>query len=334
ADAAAVRVDYDPATGTATYHPGARLLLQFLPDSHETGLFLLFNEETGRPAGDTDPVEFFEVAPPPPEDFETVFNDELETTTTDTVAPLEPVVEPAQLVATTDPALTDSTFVAPQWIIISAASVIGLPVAKENFTFVFGTEVPNARYNPDGDPYFDDINGDGVQDADEPTAPFRPTLFDPADWRSTDIRTYYRRADNNGSVTFEEVDFEATVPRTLDGTALVPRRFVSRLNAFRFARPNSAINLLTAFLPPEFFDGTHGLTRETSVDVFGAIAIINLMMDQVLNVDADIDIDGAGPLPRERTRVQAHIFIAPVGDPFVLLLKGFAARTVIVSRTN
>ena len=334
ADAAAVRVDYDPATGTATYNPAARLLLQFLPDSHATGLFLLFNEETGRPAGDTDPVEFFEVAPPPPEDFETVFNDELETTTTDTVAPLEPVVEPAQLVATTDPALTDSTFVAPQWIIISAASVIGLPVAKENFTFVFGTEVPNARYNPDGDPYFDDINGDGVQGADEPTAPFRPTLFDPADWRSTDIRTYYRRSDNNGSVTFEEVDFQATVPRTLDGTALVPRRFVSRLNAFRFARPNSAINLLTAFLPPEFFDGTHGLTRETSVDVFGAIAIINLMMDQVLNVDADIDIDGAGPLPRERTRVQAHIFIAPVGDPFVLLLKGFAARTVIVSRTN
>ena len=68
--------------------------------------------------------------------------------------------------------------------------------------------------------------------------------------------------------------------------------------------------------------------------MFGAIAIINLMMDQVLNMDADIDIDGAGPLPRERTTIDAHIFIAPVGDPFVMLLKGFAARAVIESPTN
>jgi hypothetical protein len=154
-------------------------------------------------------------------------------------------------------------------------------------------------------------------------------LFNPLDWRSTDIRLYYRRADNHGAVTFEEVDFHSLTPTTLDGVELVPRNFVPRLNAYRFGRPNTAINLLTAFLPPEFFNGTFGFTGDTALDIFGAVAVINLMMDQVFNVEAEIDADGFGPLPAAHAVIDAHIFVAPVGDPFVLLLKGFLNRSTV-----
>ena len=121
--------------------------------------------------------------------------------------------------------------------------------------------------------------------------------------------------------------FDALTPQTLDGVALVPRSYVSRLNAFRFARPNTAINLLTAFAPPDFFNGTHGLDRTTELDIFSAIAIINLIMDQVFNVEANIDLDGAGALPRQRTLVDAHLFVLPIDYPFVLLVKGFRERS-------
>lgn len=114
--------------------------------------------------------------------------------------------------------------------------------------------------------------------------------------------------------------------------ALVPRNFVARLNAFRFGRPNTAVNLLTAFAPPEFFDGTHALDRGTAIDVFSAIAIMNLVMDQVFNVQADVDIDGVGPLPRQKMIVDAHTFVAPIGDPFVLVLKGFRDRAAFKTK--
>ena len=107
---------------------------------------------------------------------------------------------------------------------------------------------------------------------------------------------------------------------------------MARLNAFRFGRPNTAVNLLTAFAPPEFFDGTHTLDRSTAVDVFSAVAIINLVMDQVFNVQADVDIDGVGPLPRQNMLVDAHTFVAPIGDPFVLILKGFRDRAALKTK--
>lgn len=217
----------------------------------------------------------------------------------------------------------------PGFILVQAADVVGINLRAERFTHVFGTEVPNSRYNPDNDPYYDDANGNGTHDAGEPTAPFRPTLFDPLDWRSTDIRLYYRRADNGASVSFENVDFEADTPRTFDGVTLVARRFLPRPNAFRFGRPNTAVNLLTAFLPPEFFNGRHSLNGETLVDIFSAIAIINLVMDQVFNVEAEVDIDGRGPLPATRMLTDAHLFVVPIGDPFQLLLDGFRGRSVV-----
>jgi hypothetical protein len=273
-----VRVDYDMITGVATYNPGGQFLLQFLPETQDRGQFLLFNEQTGRPAG--------------------------------------------------------GTFNQAGLILVSFDAVIGLPIARQTFTHAFGTEVANPRYNSDSDPFFDDINGNGVQDSDEPTAPFRPTLFRADDWRSTDIRMYYRRSDNNAGVTFEDVDFASQTPQTLDGVALVARNYLPRLNAFRFGRPNTALNLLTAFLPPEFFDGIHALTGETALDVLGAIAVLNLMMDQVHNVQAVIDVDGIGPLTSQNVLVDAHIFVPPVGDPFVLLLKGFFDRSVVTGATD
>ncbi|MBI4716883.1 MAG: hypothetical protein HY763_03695 [Planctomycetes bacterium] len=321
-----VRVDYDFAAGTAVYNPAGQHVLHFIPGTNETGLFLLFNEQTGRPASRNDPADFF-FAPPPDG--------------TAMPPPPEPTtvpawVRPRQVDGVTDPTTTGEgtePIIVPGYdpslIIISIDQVAGLPVGRQHYTHIFGTDEPNARYNADGDPYFDDINGNGVQDADEPTSPHRPTLFNPEDWRSTDVRLYYRRSDNNAAVTFEEMNFAAEAPQTMDGVALVPRNFLPRLNAYRFGRPNTALNLLTAFTPPEFFDGTHGINAETELDIFAATAVLNLMMDQVLNLEAEIDIDGAGPLPSQHVVVDAHLFVAPIGDPFVLLIKGFSEQSFV-----
>jgi hypothetical protein len=232
-------------------------------------------------------------------------------------------VTPAQFVDGGAPVNVDKS----GFILVTAETVVGLPLARDTFTHVFGTDVPNERYDAGGDPYFDDMNGNGVQDENEPTTPHRPMLFDPNDWRSTDVRMYYRRADNGAAVTFEEIQFDAPTPVTMDGVPLVPRNFMARLNAYRFGRPNTAVNLLTAFAPPEFFDGTHALNRDTRIDIFSAVAVVNLVMDQVFNVQADVDLDGMGPLPRQNTLIDAHMFVAPIGDPFVLVLNGFRALT-------
>ncbi len=224
------------------------------------------------------------------------------------------------------PAEFDIVVDASGFILVSPDQIIGLPVNLENFTRVFGTDVPNPGYDPSGDPFFDDINANGVQDADEPTAPFLPLLFDPADWRSTDIRLYYRRADNGASVSFEDVSFESATPMTFDGVELLPRNFVPRLNAFRYGRPNTALNLLTAFAPADDFNGTRTFNRDTKVGIFGALALINLVMDQVFNVEATVDVDGFGPLPAQNIITDAQMFVAPIGDPFLLILDGFRQR--------
>lgn len=406
-----IHVEYDTATGVATYNPAGRFLLQFMPETQDTGMFMLFNESTGRPAGQEDPANFFAALPPPPPDG--MFPppdgmlpppdgtlpppggmfpppdgtlpppdgtlpppDGMFPPPDGTIPPPDNSVPPSNgetppgqdvpedsgipteevVVETTDPlSVTDPTVIdaqppvgdgttggepisgpmpPPSLILVSMDNIVGLPIARQEFTHVFGAEAPNPRYNAEGDPYFDDINGNGVQDSDEPTSPFRPTLFKADDWRSTDIRMYYRRADNNGSVTFEEVAFDSQTPQTRDGVALVSRNFLPRLNAFRFGRPNSALNLLTAFLPPEFFDGTHALSGDTAFDVYGAIAVINLMMDQEHNVQAIVDVDGPGPQPSQSMVIDAHLFVPPIGDPFMLLLKGFAARSQALDPVN
>lgn len=367
-DSEPVRVDFDLNTGVATYNPAGHNLLMFLPDSEQTGVFALFNEDTGRPAGFDDPDSFFEAPPEQPENFDDFFNETEDFTEFDlftefadqtgdpivddgtdplltddgTLPPpddgsVEPIIEDTT-VTTTDETVTPAEFVGdptatdeffdPGFILVAADSIVGLPIVKETFTHTFGTEVPNFNYDSSGDPFFDDINNNGVEDEGEPTAQFRPTLFDGGDWRSTDIRLYYRRADNNGPVSFEEVDFDSSTPATIDGVALVTRNFSPRINAFRFGRPNTAINLLTAFSPPSFFNGTQTLNGSTKVDILTAIAMINLMMDQVFNLEAVIDPDGTGPLPQESTLTDAHLFVPPIADPFILIIDGFRTHAV------
>ena len=209
----------------------------------------------------------------------------------------------------------EPAFVAPE-------EVVGIDIQPEFFTFVYGTEVPNENYDPSGNPFFDDVNGNGVEDPGEFTADFRPILFNPDDWRSTDVSRYYRTA-GGGAVIIEEVDFESPEPRTFGGEELMPRNYLPRLNAFAFGRPNSAINLLTTFLPPEFFNGTHAFNEDTRLGIFQAIATINLVMEQVFNAEAVIDIDGDGPFEAQTMLTDAHLFVLPIGDPFVLLLDGF-----------
>jgi hypothetical protein len=416
ADAEPVRVDYDPTTGTVMSSPSGRHLLMFLPDSHETGVFALFNEDTGRPAGQRDPAEFFEGPIDRPEGFEDFYNDVEDfedfqdfENIDDFIderfpppppppdgenpppppdgenppppdgdqpppdgenppppdeqdpPPVEDPVDPAENeeppidgeeppidgeeppIDGEEPPVDGETppdgeqppppppgdGTPPDFILVAVDQIIGLDFRLESFTHVFGVEVPNPRYHADADPYYDDLNDNGEHDAGEPTAPFRPLLFDPHDWRSTDIRLYYRRADDGAAVLFDNVDFESETPRTLDGVELLQRVWRPRPNAFRFGRPNTAINMVTAFVPPEFFNGTHSLNRETPITPFMAVALINLVMDQVFNVDADIDIDGLGPAPRRRMLMDAHLFVLPIGDPIMLILDGLRDRASI-----
>jgi hypothetical protein len=359
-DAEPVRVDYDFARGIATFNPGGRHLLAFLPDTNETGLFALFNEETGRFAGADDPITFFDAPTDIPDGFDEFFNlvddfdtlgdidaellnelstlgylddlgnlgdigyledlgylDAIEPVDASTPTDSAPAPTPAEL----DPALTDQVFV-DGFILISVDMIEGVFIESTS-KFIFGTDVPNLAYDASGDPFFDDLNGNGIEDAGEPTAPYRPVMFDSRDWRSVDLRLFYRRSDNDGAVTFEDVDFASDTPMTIDGVPLVARAYVARLNAFRFGRPNTAINLLTAFLPPNFFDGTHAFDADTELNVFAAVAVLNLMIDQLFNVEADIDVDGLGPIARQSVTIDAELFIAPIDDPFVLILKGF-----------
>jgi len=345
-DAEPVRVDFDFATGTATFNPGGRNLLMFLPDSHETGLFALFNEDTGRPASPDDPTNFFTGPADRPEDYDSFYNEAGGFEDYENVEDVDGFVD--------DVFLDDGTVVLPPpdedfsepppdeepispaefaglvdefgHILVAVDDIVDGAARRDEFTRVFGVDVPNPHYDADGDPYFDDVDADGVQDDNEPTAPFRPVLFDRTDWRSTDIRLYYRRADNGQAVLFDNVAFESPTPQTLDGVELVPRDWRPRRNAFRFGRPNTTLNLLAGFAPPAFFNGTNRFNEETRVDIFGALSLINLVMDQVFNVEARVDVDGLGPLPARDMLIDAQMFIAPVGDPFVLILDGFRER--------
>jgi hypothetical protein len=335
-----VRVDYDPVTGIATFNPAGRHMLSFMPDSHETGFFVLFNEDTGRAAGVDDPNDFFEAPIDTPDGFDDFFNepgtfddfatfdsvDDFVDAAFDGAEADDPVVNDTDMV--TDP-IEPAEFLGdidPSLIVVNVLDIQGFVLASDPFTHVFGIEVANPRHNAEADPFFDDRNGNGVFDDGEPTASFRPTLFDARDWRSTDIQQYYRRADDGAPFDFAEVDWEAATPQLLDGIALVARDFLPRANAFRFGRPNTAINLLTAFSPPELFDGTRGFNQDTEVDVFSAIGVINLVMDQVFNIVANVDIDGLGPLPSREMLVEARMFVVPIGDPLLLLVDGFRTR--------
>ncbi len=50
-------------------------------------------------------------------------------------------------------------------------------------------------------------------------------------------------------------------------------------------------------------------------------------MDQIFNIEAEIDIDGLGPLRPQTVITDAEMFVAPIDDPFVLMLKGFVERS-------
>jgi len=208
-------------------------------------------------------------------------------------------------------------------VLLAAAEVVGIDLAPETFTHVFGIEVPNPGYDPAGAPYYDDINSNGVHDTGEPSFTEKHYLFDPSDWRSTWVEKYYRRADNNGFPNPEDIDWASETPALRNGVALVPRNLKPRLNAFLFGRPNTAINLLMAFSPAEFFNGTQALNRSTRVNPLMAIAIIDLMFEQVMNVEAVVDWDGPGGMPAHAELVPAWLFVPPLGDPLTLIAEGF-----------
>lgn len=208
-------------------------------------------------------------------------------------------------------------------VLVAATSVQGASLAPETFRNFFGKDAPNIGYDPTGAPYYDDINGNGAPDAGEPSFDFRDFLFDANDWRSTRVDHYYRRADTNGFFQPQEVDWGSNTPKLQNGVDLVPRTLKPRLNAFRFGRPNLTINLLTAFSPPEFFNGTVGLNADTRVNPFMALALLNLVFDGIHNVKANVDWDGPGPMPEHQELVEAFFFVLPIGDPVQLIVQGF-----------
>jgi hypothetical protein len=309
----------------------------FLPETHEAGVFGLYDIELNFMASVQDLTADFFIPPPPmpPPEEEVPLPPEEEPPPPVEAEPLPTQEVPAgetEPAVEGDPPLADEEPPPPppepgtgfdfQPAMVTPAEIVGLGLQPEFFRFVYGTEVPNENYDPSGNPFFDDVNGNGVEDPGEHTSDFRPTLFNPDDWRSTDISRYYRRA-SGGAVAMEDVDFESPEPRAFDGEALVARNYLPRLNAFKFGRPNSAINLLTTFMPPNFFNGTHALDEDTPLSIMQAIATINLVMEQSFNVEAVIDIDGSGPHQPERILTDAWLFVLPIGDPLVLLLDGF-----------
>lgn len=208
-------------------------------------------------------------------------------------------------------------------VFVNPADIDGLSLQRETFTRYFGIEVGNPAYDPDGAPYYDDINENGVQDEGEPSFDHVELLGNPDDWRSTFVVNYYRRADNDGFVSMEDVAWDAETPMTTDYVDLVPRNFAPRMNAWRFGRPNLALNLLTAFMPPEFFDGKHALDTDTRLNPFAVIAMTSLAFDSIHNVLAKVDWDGPGPSPVHEQLINANFWTPPIDDPVQLMVDGF-----------
>lgn len=205
------------------------------------------------------------------------------------------------------------------------SEITGLEVTPQTFTHIFDIGVPNPMYKPEGDPWYDDINENGLCDTGEPTFSWKEELGNADDWRSTNVERYYRRSDTNGPVRQRDVDFSSPMPKTFTGVDLVPRDFKRRNNAFTFGRPNSALNLLSAFLSQNFFDGTHKLNGDTRVSAFGALAMMNLIFDaRLYNLEAYVVNYGPqGPQPAQLQIVEAHPWVPPIDDPVMLVVKGF-----------
>jgi len=203
--------------------------------------------------------------------------------------------------------------------------IVDLEVTPHVFTWFYDIEVPNPMYNPEGDPWYDDINDNDRWDPGEPTFDHKEELWQAGDWRSTNVTLYYRRADNDQPVDERDINWDAPTPQTWTGVALVPRNFKRRPNAFAFGRPNSALSLLTAFLDPDFFDGTHKLNAQTRVDILGALAMLNLVFDaRLYNLEAYIvDYGPEGPLPAKLQIVEAHPWVPPIDDPIMMVISGF-----------
>ncbi len=209
-------------------------------------------------------------------------------------------------------------------VLVAANAVQEIDIAPEEFSFVYGIDIPNEGYDPEGAPYYDDINENGLPDVGEPTFAEQHFLWDPADWRSTWVEKYYRQANNNGFPDPEDIDWNSDTPKLLNGVALVPRNLRPRLNGFLFPRPNSAINLLMAFSPPEFFNGTQAIDGNTRINPLMAVAIVDLVFEQTMNVEAMVDWDGEGGMPPHEELVPAWFFVPPVDDPIALIAENFA----------
>ncbi|MBU0640949.1 MAG: hypothetical protein KKB50_18965 [Planctomycetes bacterium] len=208
-------------------------------------------------------------------------------------------------------------------VLIGASAVQGITLAPEQFTNIFGIDVPNPGYDPAGAPYYDDINENGQPDTGEPSFAERHMLSDPNDWRSTWVEKYYRVQGTDAFPEPQEIDWEAETPALMDGTPLVPRNIRPRLNAFLFGRPNSAINLLMAFGSPEFFNGTQAMNAQTRINPLMAVALIDLVCERIQNVAATVDWDGPGGMPAHEELVPAWFFMAPIGDPLTMIIDRF-----------
>ena len=57
----------------------------------------------------------------------------------------------------------------------------------------------------------------------------------------------------------------------------------------------------------------------------------SLVMEQAFNVEALVDIDGPGSLQAQRILTGTHLFVVRIGDPIVLLVKGFEALSELRS---
>lgn len=202
-------------------------------------------------------------------------------------------------------------------------NIENLQLVLEQHTVTFGVEVANPAFDPNGAPFFDDINNNGTQDSGEPVFTHRELLFNPADWRSTNIQSYYRRADNGQAPSINDVNFQSDTPKLNNGVELVPRNLRGRMNAWRYGKPNVSMSLLTNFSPANFFDGTQAFNAETELNILQSLAIMNLVFDQVKTVTVTVDWDGPGPLPAIQDTLQTDSFTAPIGDPLQLIMDGF-----------
>jgi hypothetical protein len=205
----------------------------------------------------------------------------------------------------------------------------------ETFSRIPGCAVPNPRYDPERDPYFDDLDANDRPGAGEPTFPFRPFAppevearfdipagqagylnrevayhVDPAIYSLPDGQPFSLHAPPPG-FTFD---------RSPKDNGLRLRRFRPRPNGHLYARPHLLFARLLAAFPPSFFDGDHGITTETGFDILQCLALTAIRMETPEGVeDVRLDLDpGAGEVAKRMPFLEFR-FTPGAEDPRVVM---------------